>query len=352
MLKIVVIGAGAIGCFVGGRLAGAGHQVTLVGRPALMEKIAAGGLILRHPAQPDQTVFPQTTTSLAELSGAYSFILITVKAPDTVTVIKELAASRLDLSDSYLVSLQNGIGNEALLAGAFGPQRVMAGTVTIPISIPEPGVIEVSKDKGGLGLAPLQPGQPVGHLAEALKKAGLMTQIYEDERAMKWSKLLLNIVNNASSAILNQPPAQIISRPDLFDLEIEALREGVAVMRAGGIKAVNLPGYPVVWLARLVSAGWLPAPLKRAILRPFMLSGRGTKMPSLQIDLAAGRPSSEIGVLNGAIVRAGQQAGVPTPVNQALADILSCLVSGQAPWAEYQDQPARLLAVVAQRRSG
>jgi 2-dehydropantoate 2-reductase len=350
MLKILVIGAGAIGCFVGGRLAGAGHQVTLVGRPALMEKITAGGLVLRHPAQPEQTVFPQTATSLAELSGVYSFILVTVKAPDTAKVIEELAAASLELSESYLVSLQNGIGNEALLAGAFGPQRVMAGTVTIPISVPGPGVIEVSKDKGGLGLALLQPGQPVGRLAEALKKAGLTTQVYEDERAMKWSKLLLNIVNNASSAILNQPPAEIIGRPDLFDLEIKALREGVAVMRAAGISPVNLPGYPVVWLARLVSAGWLPAPLKRAILRPFMLSGRGTKMPSLQIDLAAGRPSSEINVLNGAIVRAGQQAGIPTPVNQALTEILSGLVSGEVAWSTYQDQPARLLEAVAERR--
>jgi 2-dehydropantoate 2-reductase len=169
---------------------------------------------------------------------------------------------------------------------------------------------------------------------------------------MKWSKLLLNIVNNASSAILNQPPARIIGQPELFDLEIEALREAVAVMRACGIGAVSLPGYPVAWLARLVSASWLPAPLKRTILRPFMLSGRGTKMPSLQIDLAAGRSSSEIGVLNGAIVRAGQQAGIPTPVNQALTEILSCLVSGEVAWAAYQDQPARLLEAVAQRRSG
>jgi 2-dehydropantoate 2-reductase len=343
MLKILILGAGAIGCFVGGRLAGAGHQVTLVGRRPLMEKIASDGLILRHPTRSPQTVFPKTTTSLSGLAEAYDFILLTVKAPDTKQAAEQLAASNLSFTRSYIVSLQNGIGNEELLVETFGPHKVIAGTITIPISVPEPGVIEVSKDKGGIGLAPLQPGQPVAALAGALTGAGLAALTYDDYRAMKWSKLLLNIVNNASSAILNQPPAQIIARPELFNLEIEALSEGVAVMAACGINAVKLPGYPVDWLARLVSASWLPVVLKRAILRPFMLSGRGTKMPSLQIDLAAGRSSSEIGVLNGAIVQAGQQAGVPTPVNRALTQILSSLVSGEIAWTEYQNRPAKLL---------
>jgi 2-dehydropantoate 2-reductase len=349
-LKILVIGAGAIGCFVGGRLATAGCEMTLVGRPALMEKIAEAGLILRHPGQPQKSVRPETTTLLAGLNQTYQFILITVKAPDTPQAIEQLLASGLSLADSYIVSLQNGVGNEERLADAFGPQKVIAGTITIPISVPEPGVIEVSKAKGGMGLAPLRPNQPVARLAEVLNQAGLATPIYKDYRAMKWSKLLLNIVNNASSAILNQPPRQIIARPDLFDLEIEALQEGVAVMKAQGIRAVKLPGYPVNWLAWLVAVNWLPLALKRAVLRPFMVSGRGAKMPSLQIDLEAGRPKSEIGVLNGAIVEAGKKVGVRTPVNQALTEILSNLVLGEVKWQDYKGRPEKLLEAVKTRR--
>jgi 2-dehydropantoate 2-reductase len=351
MLNILVVGAGAIGCFVGGRLAAAGHTVTLVGRPTLMNKIAQTGLTLRHPHLPAQTVSPKTVTSLADLSGAFEFILITVKAPDTPQVIRQLQGSGLVQPGRYLVSLQNGLGSEELLAEAFGPQQVIAGTVTIPIAVPEVGVIEVSKDKGGLGLASLQPGQPVETLAGALNQAGLTTPTYADYRAMKWSKLLLNMITNASSAILNQPPAEILARADLFNLEIEALQEAAAVMRVLGIRPVKLPGYPVDWLARLVSAGWLPLPFKRAILRPFMVSGRGTKMPSLQIDLAAQRAASEIGVLNGAIVQAGQRIGIKTPVNQALADILSGLVAGELDWTAYQGEPHKLLEAVAARRS-
>lgn len=349
MLKVLIMGAGALGCFVGGHLAAGGQRVTLVGRPPLMQKIAREGLTLRRPGRPDQAVFPETATGVAGLAADYDFILLTVKAPATAGAIEQLATLSPQRGKTYLVSLQNGLGNEEQLAAAFGRERVVAGTVTVPIHQPAPGVVEVSKAKGGVGLAPLHPAQPVAGLAEAFNRAGLAAAVYDDYLAMKWSKLLLNIVNNASCAILNETPARIIAQPALFDLEIKALQEAVAVMKAKGINAVKLPGYPVDWLVRLVAARWLPLPLLRAILRPFMLSGRGAKMPSLYLDLAAGRPASEIGVLNGAIARAGPQAGVPTPVNQALTAILSRLVSGELNWAEYQHQPQKLLAAVAAR---
>jgi 2-dehydropantoate 2-reductase len=352
MLNILVMGAGAIGCFVGGSLATSGHRVTLLGRPPLMQKIAGHGLTLLWPDRPPQTASPETATAVDELSAAYDFILLTVKIPDIPPAIEQLAAQSLPAAETHIVSFQNGIGSEEQIAAVFGPEKTIAGTVTIPIRVPEAGVIEVSKVKGGLGLAPLYPPQPLNLLADALNQAGLTTATYADYRAMKWSKLLLNIVNNASCAILNQPPADIIVRPELFNLEIEALREAVVVMRAKGIKAVKLPGYPVDWLARLVSARWLSLALTRAILRPFMLSGRGTKMPSLQIDLAARRPTSEIEALNGAIVQAGQKLGVATPVNQTLTDILSGLVSGELTWASYQNQADKLLEAVAARRNG
>lgn len=341
MLNILIMGAGAIGCFVGGSLAAAGHNVTLVGRPALMNTIAKQGLSIGWPGRTLPPVFPKTSTTVIQPEVPYQFILLTVKSPATAVAAGQLAG--LSLKETTIVSLQNGIGNEEILADNFGPERVMAGTITIPIQVPAVGTIAVSKEKGGLGLAPLVGGQPVATLAEALNLAGLTTRTYRNYQAMKWSKLLLNIVNNASSAILNQKPAEIIRRPALFDLEIEALREGVAVMHAQNIEAVPLPGYPVQWLARLVSAGWLPKAVKRAILRPFMLSGRGTKMPSLHIDLASGRTDSEIDALNGAIVRAGHQHNIPTPVNQALTDILKGLVNGQLSWADYQNQPDKLL---------
>jgi ketopantoate reductase len=75
-------------------------------------------------------------------------------------------------------------------------------------------------------------------------------------------------------------------------------------------------------------------------------------MPSLQIDLVAGRSSSEVGVLNGAIVKAGQKFEIATPVNQVLTDILSGLVSGRLAWTDYQEQPEKLLRAVIMAKRG
>jgi len=345
MLNILVMGAGAVGCFIGGHLAAAGHKVTLIGLSDLIPKIAAEGLALRWPDQPDKIVYPETATTVEVPEPPYDFVLLLVKSPDTATVAQLLVPLIND--KTFFISFQNGIGNEEKLVELFGAAHVLSGTLTIPISVPELGVIAVSKAKGGLGVAPLAADQPVDVLADALNEGGLFTQTYPAYRDMKWSKLLLNIINNASSAILNMPPVEIIADPRLFDLEIEALREGLAVMKAQGIKPVSLPGYPVVWLARLLSARWLPAAATRAILRPFMVSGRGTKMPSLQIDLANNQPISEVGVLNGSIVAAGEKTGIPTPANRALTDILSGIVSDDLAWEDYQRQPEKLLAAVS-----
>ena len=351
MLNILVMGAGAIGCFVGGALASAGHQVTLVGRANLMTKISQDGLELVWPSRPAITVPVATKTSVAELRDQYDFVLLTVKAPGTSTAASQLATLGPALGSGYVVSLQNGIGNEEILANTFTPQQVIAGTITIPIQVPEPGKITVSKEKGGIGLAPLVTGQPVANLAEALIRSGLPTETYQDYRAMKWSKLLLNIINNATSAILDLSPAEIISHRGLFDTEIGAIQEGVKVMNAQKIRAVKLPGYPANWLAHLVTTPWLPMGAKRSILRPFMVSGRGTKMPSLHIDLAAGRGTSEVSVLNGAIVKAGQDTNIATPINQTLTEILTGLVTGRLDRDTYRHQPERLLAEIRKKTS-
>ena len=349
-LSILIFGAGAIGSFIGGHMAAAGHQVTLLGRPEGMRKISREGLTIFWPDRAAIEAFPKTVSTNEQLSPPYDFIFLTVKAPDTPRALAQLADLPLS-KKAYIVSFQNGLGNEEQIATAFGPKKCMAGTVTIPIQMLEQGRLEVSKAKGGLGVAPLDASQPGHALAEALNQAGLITEVYADYRAMKWSKLLLNIVNNASSAILGQPPAQIIENPALFNLEIEALGEGVQVMKAQDIPAVKLPGYSVQWLARLVGPQWLPLLLKRTMLRPFMLSGRGSKMPSLYLDLAAGRSTSEIQALNGAIVQAGQKFGLPMPVNRTLTAILSDLVSGQVTWSDYKDRPQKLIQAVQEAKS-
>jgi 2-dehydropantoate 2-reductase len=143
---------------------------------------------------------------------------------------------------------------------------------------------------------------------------------------MKWSKLLTNLLANATSAILNLTPAQIFADARLFRVEMAQLNEALAVMRALNAAPVDLPGVPV----RLLAFGTrLPAFVARPLMQRAVGSGRGAKMPSFHIDLYSGRGRSEVAYLNGAVWRHGTQLGVPTPVNQMLTETLLALTSGE-----------------------
>jgi 2-dehydropantoate 2-reductase len=356
-LRILVIGAGAVGGWVGGRLALGGHRVTLVGRPHLADAVKANGLRLRTPDKEGGTVEVtahnvQVVTSIADATphGPFDLALLTVKTYDSETAIEELmaVAQEESWSTTTILSLQNGVQSERLLAEAFGPERVVAGTELNSISVIEPGTILLEKWRGGLGLAPVTRGASVERWVRVFEKDVLPTRVYAEYRAMKWSKLLLNIIGNASAAILDMNTVEVYADPRLFRLEVEMLREAVDVMRRQGIRPVNLPGYPVPLLAWGVR--WVPDFVLRPILRKLVAGGRGEKPPSLLLELRRGRRRSEVGDLNGAVVRAGEQTHVSTPVNQTLTEVLSRLVEQRVQWDSIRRQPDVLLAVAAEMR--
>jgi 2-dehydropantoate 2-reductase len=355
-LHITVIGAGAIGGWVGGRLAQGGHQVTLVGRQSLADAVSANGLRLHFPVTND--TLPgnaasevmvkniQVVTSVADAAahGPFDLALFTVKTYDTDAAIAEMMSA--DLGRPAILSLQNGVRSEDALAQAFGRERVIAGTELNPISIPQAGTITLEKSRGGIGLAPVAPGESVEHWVRIFDESVLPTSAYADYRAMKWSKLLLNLIGNASAAILELNTVEVYADRRLFRLEVQMLREAVAVMRGLGLKPVNLPGYPVVLLAWALR--WAPLFLSRPILRKMVAGGRGQKPPSLLLELQRGRRRSEVADLNGAVVRAGEQVGLPTPVNRTLTETLTRLVEGRIQWDSVRRQPGVLLAVAAE----
>ena len=345
-LRVLVIGAGAIGGWVGGRLALAGHTVTLVGRQPLADAVAAEGLRLHAPDQEALVSDVRVLTSVAAAAphGPFDLALFTVKTYDTETTIAEMQAA--DLGRPTVISLQNGVRSEEMLAAAFSPERVVAGTELNPISTPQAGTVVLEKQRGGIGLAPVAPGAAVTRWVQALDDAVLPTRAYPDYRAMKWSKLLLNLIGNASAAILDMSTVEIFANARLFKLEVEMLREAVAAMRGLGIRPVKLPGYPVPLLAWGVR--WVPPTLLRPVMRKMVAGGRGEKPPSLLLALRQGRRRSEVADLNGAVVRAGEQAGQPTPINRALTETLSRLVEERIAWDSVRRQPEVLLAVTAE----
>jgi len=331
-MRIVVVGAGAIGGFVGGKLAAAGHDVTFVDRPFFAEAMCDKGLRIIEPDN-TTTIHPTVVTQLAEAfksSSPADLVLICVKTFDMQAAVDELrpCSSRF----RHILSLQNGLSNEDILSQSFGADKVIAGTITHPVVVPEPGVVRSEKKKGGIGVA-LVNGQNADSWADMLNKTGIVTRAYADYRAMKWSKLLLNIIGNATSAVLGLSTVQVFTDRRMLWLEAEQLREAIRVMRALKVQPVPLPGYPVpllVWAVR-----FLPTPLLGLVMRPLVVSGRAEKPPSLLIELNRNSGKSEIDELNGAVTKRGQSVGVPTPVNDTLAatvNLLTLMPSQREAW--------------------
>lgn len=355
-MRVLIIGAGAVGSFVGARLGLAGHEVTLVGRPGLAEAVRAGGLTLIEPSGSRRTASAHvveniaaafansastsTFASTSTLTSAppYDFALVTVKAYDTAGVIAELKASAV--LPPPLLTLQNGVGNEEALAEAFGAERILSGAIDTPVSLLAPGLVQVNRPRFRAGLAPVGRAAPVIDAGRLLRDAGFGVDVFGDYRRLKWSKLLLNLLANAQCAILDWTPAQVMADPAAARLEALAWQEAFVVMAGLGVRPVALAGYPLPLLAPLV--GRLPPAWLARGLRSFVAGGRGSKMPSLHVALSAGKPS-EVGWLNGAMAEHAIRLDRPAPVNRVLNDVLSALTAGREPRSAWRGQPQRLL---------
>ncbi len=272
--------------------------------------------------------------------------IVSVKAYDTPSAIETLRRGLTPDADVTFLTPQNGVGNEELLAGAFGADRVVSGALTIPVER-EPGGAVVAANRGGLALAPVG---SVAHnwLVAAFGRTPIPVSVLSDYRAMKWSKLALNIIANASCAILDIMPERLVAHGDLFELELSALREVRAVMGALDLGAVDLPRYPVRALFALLG---LPSAVARPLLARRIAGARGQKAPSLLLDLRAGKGRTEVDALNGAVAAAGAERGIVTPVCSTYAGVLDRIAREPAAWEAYRGRPEALLAAVEAERS-
>jgi 2-dehydropantoate 2-reductase len=340
-LRFLFFGAGAVGSLLGARIAQAGCEVTLVGRPPHVEAVAKGGVRMVTAGKVSNQSVLAARPTVAEAGGPFDYVFLTVKGYDTLDAIEQLQS--VLHPGTILGSFQNGVGNEEAIAAALPDQALVAGSLTVPVSLDEPGTIQLHSRSGGVAFAPVSPEVNVAPLVRKLGQAGLKARRYTDFRAMKWSKLLFNILGNAQSAILDLPPSHVFADSELFRYERAAFLEAVTVMQRMRLAVVSLPGLPTPILRRAMS---LPPLLAQMLLEPQLGGARGGKMPSLWWDLTRGRGKTEAAYLNGAVVDAGRRYDVPTPINSVLWAILEKSTKLPSEWERYRRQPDRLKALL------
>ena len=346
-MKFLVFGAGAIGTYIGGSLALAGHQVVFVEQPKVVEELRTKGLRLdltideRRKTKDAYLVDPRSFVIEPSLEEALKFgpfdaAVFALKSFDAIAAMEGLKPFAEKLPP--ILCLSNGVENEVIIARTLGADKVIYGTVTSAIGRRGPGDIVLEKLRG-VGIA-------AGHLLSeklvaVFDAAYLKCRLYPDALGMKWSKMLTNLVANPTSAILDLTAGQVFADSRLYRIEIEMLRECLAVMKAMNLEVVDLPGTPVKALA---FATKLPLWLSKPLLSRAAGSGRGAKMPSFHIDLHSGRGMSEVEYLHGAVVREGKARGVPTPVNKVLTETLLALTNKEIPLEEFAGKTEKLLS--------
>ena len=250
-LKILSFGAGAIGTYIGGSLALAGHEVVFVERPEVAEALSERGLRLdlsldKRRKTLDADLIPAADLVFADSLeraldyGPFDVALFALKSYDTESALAGIKPFVEKMPP--VLCLQNGVDNEPAIAKILGSENVIAGTVTSAIGRRDAGDIALEKLRG-IGIADVHPLSR--RLVTAMNEALLNAKLYPRAADMKWSKMLTNLVGNATSAILDMSPAELFARDDLYAFEMRMLREALAVMDAQDIRVVDLPGTPV-----------------------------------------------------------------------------------------------------------
>lgn len=320
-MHFIVVGAGAIGCYVGGRLAASGQRVSLVGRPAILGEIAIHGLTVSDmngysahvPA--DRLRFAVSVADV-DRSGT-PVVLLCVKGGATSQAATEIGAAFG--AGTLVISLQNGVDNVQRIREAAPHLQVVAGMVPYNVVLSSPAKVH----RATTGHLHVGPSAQSAAVAACCGAAGLPMVVMPDMQSVQWGKLLLNL-NNPVNALSDLPLRDQLMdcnyRRVLAALQTEALR----AMDAAGITPAKVASAPPRLLPKILR---LPDFLfKRVAAR--MLRIDPSARSSMWDDVQKGR-TTEIDDLCGAVVRLAQKHGTAAPVNAQLLTMLQTHRAGQ-----------------------
>ena len=286
-MKVAVMGAGGVGCYFGGMLARAGHEVVLIARPQHVEAIERDGLRMETKTF-DERVRMAASSNVSAIRGA-KLVLFCVKSTDT-----ESAGAQLHphlAPDALVLTLQNGVDNAERLRAVLPQHAVAAAVVYVATEMAGPGHVK----HHGRGDLVIEPSGASAAVAQALIRAGVPTEISDNVRGSLWAKLILNCAYNAVSAIAQLPYGRMVQGEGVRGVMRDVVAECLAVASAEGVQVQGDVHAAVAGLA-----GSMPS-----------------QSSSTAQDLARGK-RTEIDYLNGLLVRRGEALGIATPANRAL----------------------------------
>ncbi len=308
MNNILIFGAGAVGTLLGGLLANAGHQVIFIGRKWNIDGIINQGIRIsgkwgEHQTQPLPAY--ESIDDIPNHSRRFDQIIITVKAFDTQQAIQSCAALVND--DSLVISCQNGYGNCQTIAQAIGWERTLGARVITGVELPRPGVIQVNVHADAIRIGHYNcqfPLDKIENIAHAMREAQIPVEATESLEQYIWAKILYNSALNPLGALLNATYGDLADNQSTRSIMDQIIEEAFQVTRKCAIKQF-----------------WHSADEYRDAFYHQMVPTTAAHYPSMLRDIEKKR-RTEIDALNGAIVKFGQQSGVPTPVNETLVDLL------------------------------
>ena len=313
-MKIAVIGAGAIGSVIGGLLSRAGEDVTLICRKPHVDAINQNGLIL--DAECGRTVIQ--VKAAENLDFKPNLALLTVKAQDVVTSVSK---AQTYLSGIQVVTMQNGVQSDDQVAGLLGKENIISSVVTFNGQFLEPGKALYSVPFSKIALLIGEPFGTKGNRLQsllALFNKALPTDISEDIRAAHWTKLIWNL-QTAVPAITGLSYQDSYQYPEIRELTIYLLKEGLKVIKAAGIKTAVVPGFPMEPIETMARES---LPMASSLLKKIAESlGKVPVLGSTLQSIKRGK-STEVDYLNGEIVNLGKKMGIPTPVNSLIVRLV------------------------------
>ena len=317
-LRVGIVGAGSIGCYVGAALVMGGADVSFLGRERIAETVAEHGLLISDFRGLDHHIPAARLCFYTDIAamGDRDCVIVTVKSGDTAAIAADLA--KVLASKATVISLQNGVGNAAVLQQAMPRNTVLPGMIAFNVVQGEKGCFHAGTD----GEVIIQDAPVARELAGFFKASGTPFETHDDMLSVLWSKLLLNL-NNPINALSGIGLKDQLSQRAYRRCLAASQREALAAINAAKIPVQKLTAVPAQWLPAVLS---LPDLIFKRLAQP-MLAIDPLARSSMWEDLERGR-KTEVEWLNGEVIRLAAEHGIPVPVNKRIRHLIQLAEQG------------------------